>query len=288
MRRESDRIIGDFVRAEKDGDEHIHHCLTCGRNKLSVNQGLANPVKTGMYHCWHCGISGLTREGVTFPVFTVHRDQTVTNDAETYEKMFRVAHVETDIKSLAALLAKRQITGDVIEPFSLCFEPQRKEKDRLAMPMHLGARPCGYQLWCPSERIRYKNEGGRGIAGEEITGACTHVVLCEGMFDAFRIWEVIHDKWARNTRYVMSTSGSSISQPQIAELLGRIPETAEVYIAFDNDKLSAAMKAYNMLSPYLNIHVALPPAALGGDWDDIFKADAAWARKFWHMTLKGD
>ena len=289
MRRPESEIIGDFVREEKGGDEAIHHCLCCGRNKLSINTGLEDSSKAGLYHCWHCGMSGVAREGFTFPVPTVHRQQIVAKHADTYAKMLRQAQGDTSGGPLAKLLAKRGISKEVIEPFRLSFEPDRsKQADRLAMPMYLGGRPCGYQSWRPSESLKYKNEGERGVAGDDIDGTCTHVVIAEGMFDAFKIWEVLHDQWRRHTRFVFCTCGSSVSPAQISEILGRVPEDAWVYIAFDNDKLTAAVKLYNLLRPYRNVHVALPPSGLGKDWDDIFKADAAWARKFWVMTLKGE
>ena len=289
MQRDSAAIIGDFVREEKNGDEAIHQCLSCGHNKLSVNQGIEDSTKMGLYHCWHCGMSGIDRSGSTFPVFTIHRQQTVAVHADTYEKLLKQAGADTDRPSLAKLLAKRGISKEVVEPFRLSFEPDRsKEADRLAMPMYLGGQPCGYQSWRPSEQLKYKNEGERGVAGTDIEGTCTHVVIAEGMFDAFKIWEVLHDQWRRHTRFVLCTCGSSISPAQISEILGRVPEDAWIHIAFDNDKLTAAVKLYNLLRPYRNVHVSLPPSGLGKDWDDIFKADASWARKFWVMTLKGE
>lgn len=288
MRRASDSIIGEFVREEKGGDEHIHICLACNKPKLSVNQGKEDPEKAGVYHCWSCDMSGRDLEGVTFPVFTIHREQTITNSAPTYDKMLKQAMADTDARPLEKLLEKRGIGREVVEPFHLSFEPDRhKQADRLAMPMYLGGLPCGYQSWRPTERPKYKNEGVRGVSGELVQGSCTHVVLAEGMFDAFKIWEVVHDQWRRKTRFIMCTCGSDVSQAQVCEILARTPESAWIYIAFDNDKLVAAVRAYNLLRPYRNVHVALPPSGLGTDWDEAFKADAAWSRKYWIMTLKG-
>jgi DNA primase len=114
------------------------------------------------------------------------------------------------------------------------------------------------------------------------------VVLTEGFFDPFKIWEMIEDYWRKKTRFVQCLCGNQISDAQMAELLGRVPETATIHIAFDNDKLSAAVKAYNLIRPYRNVHVAFPPETLGKDWDEAFKEDAAWSKKFWVLKLKGD
>lgn len=288
MQVKSDSVIGGFVKEEKGGDEHIHTCLSCGENKLSINQGLVDSSKAGCYHCWHCDMAGRDLNGVTFPVYTVHRQQ-ITPRSDNYVKLLKKAHADTDPKEIEPLLAKRGIGPEVIRPFHLTLEPDRvKQADSVAMPMFLNNVASGFVRWRPGEakRNRYKDAGNKGIAGEDIEGSCTHVVLAEGMFDAFKIWEVIHDQWRRQTRFVFCTCGSSLTPEQVCEVLGRVPEGAQVFIAFDNDKLSAAVAAYNALRPYRKVHVALPPSALGDDWDRVFKEDPGWAKKYWVMALQ--
>ena len=293
MERETKIVIGDFSHAEKDGDEHIHTCLSCFENKLSVNQGLQDATKAGMYHCWHCGVSGIDMNGVTHPVFTFHRRHFRAHNTDTYQKMLRESDANTDRKLLATLLQKeRGIGADVIEPFRLSTDPDSPlKKNRLAMPMYLDAVPCGYQVWRPKDPLpggsRYKIEGARGLAGIPIKGPCTHVILSEGMFDGFQIFETIQDEWKRETRFVKCTCGSAISSGQIAEILAEVPETAAIYLGLDNDKISAAHVAYNLLRPYRNVHIALPPTGLGKDWDECFKNDPTWSKKYWVMALKG-
>lgn len=284
VRRDVTEIIGHFIKIEKGGDEHIHHCLTCGRDKLSVNQGLEDPSKKNLYHCWHCGISGRVLDDHTFPIYTVHPQEAVTKDSEVLTSDLEHARSHTIPKKLAELLDKRGIGKGVIEPFRLSTEPGRIQNDRVAMPMRLGSKVCGYQCWRPSEKVKYKNEGQRGIAGEEIPEDCSHIVLTEGMFDAFKIWESLRDRYRDQTRSVLCTVGSDVTPHQVSELLDCSPEDANVYIAFDNDKLSAAIKIYNALRPYRNVQLALPPSGLGGDWDDIFRADPGWADKYWTMV----
>jgi len=258
-------VMGEYLRTERSGREAIHVCKLCGSPNLSVN------LVTGLWQCWAGCASG--KEGHLSPlvVKTMHNDELVSKARDAWcttcqrgAEGFILDKMQERHPTTAPRPAYEYIGNAAKEPFIF--------QGYLSLPLLGRDGFVGYQSYI--SKGQYRIQGRRGICWYDPVrlgfkyGDSSVVLVCEGFWDFLSM--ILHQP-----KYIVCcTAGANLTSYQLSLLVSWLDRYTRVLIAFDNDRLSLAGKAHNMLHPHFpNTHLFLPPTEVQGrkvkDWDDF-------------------
>jgi len=247
-------VCGSLHHLEKEGQEEVYHCLACGKDKLYRN------VRSGLWNCFACGISGKVDFG-TLPTkrrvqFREHPGFIVTIKTCKPGVVGPFAHWlnRTDVKTLEDF-DPVVIQGDGV-----------KTPPRAYLPLVdlQWDTECGYVSY--QGPGVYRILGQRGLLKSPVPSDTNYLLITEGLFDCLSLHRAVQGKYL-----CVCTLGNRISQFQLEQLLLiTFGHPIRFVVCYDRDIPFAAHVLRNRLRQYHPTSIQFPPEPYK-DWDEAIR-----------------
>jgi DNA primase len=238
--------LGESVRSK--GDQLFFNCPFCNeiKGKLGVN------LKKKIYHCFHCNVSGRVKD---LPITTTRDfNHYIENklikkmkpvEQKIYPKLpnscFKIS--ETKTPRAFKYLIKRGITKNMIEKYNLNYCYEDIYMSRIIVPVYENAELVYFLGRSITPRVpKYLNSAipKGGTVFKTFTGKVEQAVICEGVFDAMKIGEVLP---------AICLLGKKATPQQMKTILECV--TDKIFVMLDRDAFREGMELSSMLSLYI-------------------------------------
>jgi DNA primase len=238
--------LGESVRSK--GDQLFFNCPFCNeiKGKLGVN------LKKKVYHCFHCNVSGRVTD---LPLSVTEDFNNFIHSKLTKQKKIIPIKLTPELPSSCIkisetrtprafnYLIKRGITRSMINKYNLHYCYDDIYMNRVIVPVYEKEELVYFLGRSITPRVpKYLNSAlpKGGTVFKTFTGKVEQAVVCEGVFDAMKIGEVLP---------AICLLGKKATSQQMKTILGCV--TDKIFVMLDRDAFREGMELSSILSLYI-------------------------------------